>query len=72
VFGNGIRVVWRGDCPKQDEGGGQGVEGGGQAVRVVAVGLEAVDVLLQESREVLARFMVQNDTFGAEAVTESV
>jgi len=72
VFGNGIRVVWRGDCPEQDEGGGQGVEGGGQAVRVVAVGLEAVDVLLQESREVLARFMVQNDTFGAEAVTESV
>jgi hypothetical protein len=35
-------------------------------------GLEAVDVLLEENQEVLARFVVQNDTFGAETVTESV
>jgi len=35
-------------------------------------GLEAVDVLLEESQEVLARFVVQNDTFGAETVTECV
>jgi hypothetical protein len=33
---------------------------------------EAVDVLLQENQEVLARFVVENDTFGAEAVAESV
>jgi hypothetical protein len=35
-------------------------------------GLEAVDVLLEESQEVFARFVVQNDTVGAEAVTECV
>jgi hypothetical protein len=31
---------------------------------------EPVDVLLQENQEILARFVVQNDTFDAEAVTE--
>jgi hypothetical protein len=34
--------------------------------------LEAIDVLLEENQEVLVRFVVENDTFGAEAVTESV
>jgi hypothetical protein len=34
--------------------------------------LEAVDVLLEENQEVLARFVVQNNTFGAEAMTERV
>ncbi len=34
--------------------------------------LEAVDVLLEENQEVLARFVVQNDTLGAQAVTDSV
>jgi hypothetical protein len=29
-------------------------------------------VLLEENQEVLARFVVENDTFGAEAVTEGV
>jgi hypothetical protein len=33
--------------------------------------LKAADVLLQ-NQEVLGRFVVQNDTFGAEAVTECV
>jgi hypothetical protein len=35
-------------------------------------GLEAVCVLLQENQEVLARFVVQNDTVGAETVTDGV
>jgi len=35
-------------------------------------GLETVDVLLQENQEVFARFVVQNDTVGAEAVTECI
>jgi hypothetical protein len=33
-------------------------------------GLEAVDVLLHEKQEALARFMVENDTVGAQAVTD--
>jgi hypothetical protein len=34
--------------------------------------LREVDVLLQEDQEVLARFVVQNDAFCAEAVTDGV
>jgi hypothetical protein len=34
--------------------------------------LKTVDVLLEENQEVLARFVVENDTVGAEAVTECV
>jgi hypothetical protein len=37
-----------------------------------AGGAEAVDVLLEENREVLARFAIRNDTFGAQAVTDGV
>jgi hypothetical protein len=35
-------------------------------------GPEVVHMLLQENQEVLARFMVQNNTFSAHAVPESV
>jgi hypothetical protein len=35
-------------------------------------GLKAVDVLLQENQEVLARFALHNDTFGAQAVTDGI
>jgi hypothetical protein len=35
-------------------------------------GLEAVDVLLQENQEILARFAFHDHTFGAKAVTDSV
>jgi hypothetical protein len=37
-----------------------------------AGGPEAVDVLLQEDREVLARFVFHNGAFGAQSVTDGV
>jgi hypothetical protein len=68
VFGNGTGFVWNFDSAEHDEG----AEGAAMMSKGVDHAVERVAVLLQESEEMLARFVVENETGGAEAVSDGV